>query len=541
MDPGAGASATLRKRALSIDTAAAAAIEFESKAAAGREDEAVGADAVAEEEPVSPTGRLFREPHFRCHIVSVFGLAAPVDLPALRAGVTATLARHPRFCSVQVRVLNEFETDARPKWVRTAVNLDDHIIVPELDPAAVAADPGRALEDYVSSLSTRPMDHAVPLWEVHVLDFPTAEAAAAVALRVHHSVGDGVSMLSLFMACTRSAADPGALPALPLARRAGPVHAVRRRRRPRQTLSSPAGAVLDALAALAAWVVAFLVLAWHTAVDVARFVATAASLLGDAPTVLKGREGTEFRPKRFVNRTLSLDDIKFVKNAMSCTVNDVLLGITSAALSRYYFRKTGESDSKSITVRSAVLVNLRPTPGIQTLASMMESGKDNGARWGNKIGYMLIPFHLARHDDPIEYVRRATKVARRKKSSMESVFTFWSGYMVLKLFGIKAAAALCYGMFMHTTLSFSNMVGPTEQVLFCGNPIVYIAPGTYGHPHALTIHYQSYMNKVKLVLSVDESQFPDCHQLLDDFAESLRLIREAAPRKPEAAHDGTRS
>jgi len=97
MDPGAGASATLRKRALSIDTAPAAA--------GGRaDDEGVGADSVAEEEPVSPTGRLFREPHFRCHIVAVFGLAAPVDLPALRAGVAATLARHPRFCSVQVRV-----------------------------------------------------------------------------------------------------------------------------------------------------------------------------------------------------------------------------------------------------------------------------------------------------------------------------------------------------------------------------------------------------------------------------------------------------
>lgn len=68
---------------------------------------------------------------------------------------------------------------------------------------------------------------------------------------------------------------------------------------------------------------------------------------------------------------------------------------------------------------------------------MMESSKDNGARWGNKLGCMLIPFHLAKHDDPIEYVRTATKVARRKKSSMESVFTFWSGDMVLKLFGIK--------------------------------------------------------------------------------------------------------
>lgn len=508
---GTGSATLLRKRPLSVNTASstAAAIELGSK-------QAPGVAAAIEEEPVSPAGRLFREPNFRCHIVSVFGLGAPVDLPALRAGVAATLARHPRFCSVQV--VNE--KDARPKWIRTAVNVDDHIIVPELNPATTSADPDKALEDYVSSLSTRPMAHSRPLWEVHVLDFPTADAAAALALRAHHSVGDGVSMLSLFMACTRSAADPGALPSLPPARRAGPVHAVRR----------PAGA----LAALAAWLLSFLVLAWRTAVDVACFVATAASLLGDAPTVLKGEEGTEFQPRRFVNRTLSLDDIKLVKNAVGCTVNDVLLGITSSALSRYYYRRTGESDSKSITVRSAVLVNLRATPGIHALASMMESGNDNngGARWGNKLGYMLIPFHLAKHDDPTEYVRTAAKVTRRKKSSMESAFTFWSGDMVLRLFGIKAAAALCYGMFTHTTLSFSSMVGPTEQVLFCGNPIVYIAPSTYGHPHALTVHYQSYINSVKLVLSVDEAQFPDARQLLDDFAESLRIIREAAPGKP---------
>jgi hypothetical protein len=94
-----GASATLRKRALSVDTASApAAIGFGSgAAAAGAVEE--------EEEPVSPTGRLFREPNFRCHIVSVFGLAAPVDLAALRDGVASTLARHPRFCSVQVFAL----------------------------------------------------------------------------------------------------------------------------------------------------------------------------------------------------------------------------------------------------------------------------------------------------------------------------------------------------------------------------------------------------------------------------------------------------
>jgi len=72
------------------------------------------------------------------------------------------------------------------------------------------------------------------------------------------------------------------------------------------------------------------------------------------------------------------------------------------------------------------------------------------------------------------------------------------------------------------------MVGPTEKVEFYGHPIIYIAPSVYGHPHALTVHYQSYVNSIKLVLAVDDAQFPDSHQFLDDFAESLRLIRQAA-------------
>jgi hypothetical protein len=45
------------------------------------------------------------------------------------------------------------------------------------------------------------------------------------------------------------------------------------------------------------------------------------------------------------------------------------------------------------------------------------------------------------------------------------------------------------------------------------------------------MHYQSYANIIKLVLSVDEAQFPDAHDLLDDFDQSLRLIKEAASEK----------
>lgn len=469
--------------------------------------------------PMSPAGRLFRETHFNCYIVALIGLGKAADVAAVRAGLEATLARHPRFSSVQ----DDVKKNSKPKWVRTTVNLDDHIILPYLDPAATSAKPDQAVEDYLSSLSTAPMDHSRPLWELHILDFPTSEAASTVLIRMHHSLGDGVSLLSLLIACTRSAADPARLPELPLApRRAGPVHA-----RPRPPLSA-------GFPALALWVWSYVVLAWHTLVDVLGFVATTLFLRDARTPFMAASEGVEFRRKRFVHRTLSLDDVKFVKNAMKCTVNDVLVGVTNAGLSRYYFRKTSDANDEKkksrekISIRSALFVNIRKTPGLHALAEMMDSGKNNGAKWGNLIGYIILPFQIAMHDDPLQYIRQGKKAAERKKASLEAAFTYWSGNLVVKLFGMKAAAALCYGMFKNTTMSFSSMVGPAEKVEFYGHPLVYIAPSVYGHPHALTVHYQSYMNSITVVLAVDDAQFPDCHQLLDDIAESLRLIRQAA-------------
>ncbi|XP_044378858.1 wax ester synthase/diacylglycerol acyltransferase 7-like [Triticum aestivum] len=101
----------------------------------------------------------------------------------------------------------------------------------------------------------------------------------------------------------------------------------------------PAGA----LAAFVACVWPYLVLAWNTLVDVIFFAATIVFLRD--PNTLFRRADSEITlnpRRRFVHRSLSLDDVKFIKNAMNCTVNDVLVGVTSAALSQYYFRKSGK-------------------------------------------------------------------------------------------------------------------------------------------------------------------------------------------------------
>ncbi|CAN6312706.1 unnamed protein product [Urochloa humidicola] len=466
-----------------------------------------------EDEPLSPMARMFQD----LYIVAVVGLGTAIDCDLVRAGLEVTFVRHPRFCSV--RVLDGPEP---PRWVHTAVNLDDHIIVPDLDRAAISADPDMALEDYVASLSTLPMDQSRPLWELHVLDFPTSEAASAAVFRIHHALGDGASLISLLLTCTRNATDPEAPPAMPSAqdarRRARPVYGV---------LPRPAWSA--GILALAAWIVSCALLAWHSAVDGARFVAMALGLVRDPPTVFTGVKGVEFRGKRFVMRSFSLGDVKLVKQALGCTINDVLVGVTTAALSRYYFRKLGDHDSnKGTFLRSFLVVNLRPTPGIQELAKMMESGKHNDLKWGNRLGYIMLPFEIAMHDDPLDYVRSAKKTIDRKKHSLEAIITHAITVMVTKLFGTEVSGTIFHRTVSSTTVQFSNMIGPTEPIEFHGHPVAYIAPSIFGHPSALTIHWQSYTDTIRAILAVDDAQFPDSHKLLDDFAKSLELVRDAS-------------
>ncbi|KAF7030931.1 hypothetical protein CFC21_042361 [Triticum aestivum] len=361
------------------------------------------------------------------------------------------------------------DKDGNLRWAPTTVNVDNHLIRPTLDPAAVAANPDKAVEDYVASLSTLPMDRSQPLWEFHLFDFPTSEATSTAAIRVHHSLGDGMSLLTLLMACTRSAADPTRLPAMPpLPSRTGAIY-----QRPR-----PSAGVL----AIVAWVWSFVVLAWHTVVDVVGFFATIL-FLKDPHTLFKRVNHAETQRKRIVHRRLSLDDVKFVKNAMKCACVD-----------------------------------------------MIKSGKESHVKWGNELGFIILPFFIGMHSDPLDYVRKGKKVVDRKKSSLEVVFTHVAAEVIFKVFGLKAASAIFHRMISHTTISFANMTGPVEQVEFCGHPIVFIAPSGYGPPEALTVNYQSYVNTIMINLALDEGHFPDYDELLDDFVESLEHIKNAASR-----------
>ncbi|KAM3373381.1 hypothetical protein ACQJBY_020038 [Aegilops geniculata] len=167
---------------------------------------------------------------------------------------------------------------------------------------------------------------------------------------------------------------------------------------------------------------------------------------------------------------------------MNCTVNDVLVAVTSAALSRYYFRMSGDPSTTKICVRSLLPVNTRPATSLQTYVNVIKSDKTNEVMLGNKLGYIILPFYLATHDDPLAYIRKAKKVLDRKKRSLEVIFTYKIAQIFMKVFGVKVGTSIFRCLFARTTIVFSNMVGPTEQVELCGHPVAFIAPSVYGIP-----------------------------------------------------------
>ncbi|GAV66201.1 DUF1298 domain-containing protein [Cephalotus follicularis] len=330
--------------------------------------------------------------------------------------------------------------------------------------------------------------------------------------------------MSLLLACARKTSDPDALPTLP-------VH------NPKTSSTIFLGGLWCFIFAIWSTLRIFL----NTVVDIVVFMAILL-FLKDTKSPIKGTLGVEHNPKRFVHKTISLDDIKLVKNALNTTVNDVILGVTQAGLSRYLNRRYANEDDKDevekhktnnlpkrIRLNVTVMVSIRPAAGIQVLADMM--AKNSKANWGNRVGYIIVPFTIALEDDPLDYVRGAKAIVDRKKQSLEAIFTHQEINVVSKTFGVKAVAALVHRVFSNTTMTFSSMVGPQEEISYYGHPIAYIAPTVYGLPHALIVHTQSYINKLTICLAVDPSVIPDPHQLCADLEESLDIIKNAVLEK----------
>jgi len=92
------------------------------------------------------------------------------------------------------------------KWRRVEVKLEDHIKVPIFPAGLEFYDD--YVQEYIAKIAIDRLPEDRPLWDVHIIKYPTKNAAGAFVFKLHHSLGDGFSLMSALFSCTRRADDP---------------------------------------------------------------------------------------------------------------------------------------------------------------------------------------------------------------------------------------------------------------------------------------------------------------------------------------------
>ncbi|XVF01282.1 hypothetical protein REPUB_Repub04eG0074500 [Reevesia pubescens] len=460
------------------------------------------------DEPLTPAGRLFLQPQTNIVIHCIARGKNPIDLDAVKSTVKSSLmVQHPRFCSLLVRDKNGFE-----HWRRTQLDIDQHVIVinNRLDKSdnsmeETGEDDEVAVNQYVADLTvSSPLSTNKPLWELHIL-----MAHKCAVFRIHHALGDGISLMSMLMASCRRADDADALP----------------RMVPEKSQEFKGGKGREWFW-LFSVIWGFLKMVWFTLMFVMEF-AVRSLLVCDKKTVITGGAGVELWPRKLATARFLLEDMKQVKKAIpNTTINDVLFGVVSSGLSRYLDHRTPNAVHEGLRMTGVAMVNLRAQPGLQDLSKLMKANSE--ARWGNKFGVILLPvYHHKGGNNPLEYLKRAKTMVDRKKHSLEAYFSYRIGDLVMSVLGPKYPCLLNYRLLCNTTFTISNLIGPLEEITLAGNPISSIKVNTSSLPQAITMHVLSYAGKAEMQILVAKDIIPDPEFLAKCFEDALLEMKEA--------------
>ncbi|KAK6946095.1 O-acyltransferase WSD1, C-terminal [Dillenia turbinata] len=456
-----------------------------------------------DDEPLSPTGKLFLQQDFYEVINCVMGLETSIDVEAVKAELKeSAMIKHPRFCSLLVRDKNGNE-----HWRKTQVDLDKHLIVLE-DRVGEADDEEEVVNQYMADLAvSSPLATDKPLWEFHFL-----MAHKCGVLRFHHALGDGVSFMSLFLACCKKVGDPNQSPIL--------------------GASGSSNLSKKSQGNSKAW--NFLMVVWYSFLHIINFLLKVL-WIRDPKTAISGGAGVELWPRKIAIAKLRLKDMKAVKRSVDgATINDVLFAIISSGLSRYLHYRTPKVQEE-LELTAVALVNIRQLPGLQELSDMM--GRFSKSRWGNAIGVYLLPFQCNKSvATPLDYVKRAKESLDKKKLSLEALFSHYVIGMTTHFFGSKVASNLYYRLISNTTFLVSNVAGPQEEISFAGHIIKFLRVNTSSLPHlvgewwmqALQVNMVSYAGRADLQIMVAKDIIPDPQFLAKCFEDSLLEMNDAA-------------
>ncbi|MCB1016309.1 MAG: wax ester/triacylglycerol synthase family O-acyltransferase [Acidimicrobiales bacterium] len=400
-----------------------------------------------------------------------------------------------------------------PLWIEDPdFDLDWHI-----RHLAVPAPGGpRELAELAGHLVALPLDRDRPLWEMWVIE-GLEHGHVAVLSKVHHAAIDGASGNEITVATLDLEPDPPPTPPPD---------------EPWEPERVPSDAELLSYAATSLARQPF---------RVARASARTLRATVDRQR-LPGHPGTTPPPSMFsaprtsINTaitghrtyamaTLSLSEVKAVKNTFGVTVNDVVLALCGGALRRY-FDGRGE-------VLDGPLVAMVPV-SVRT--------KDQEGTLGNRVSSMLATLATDR-DDPVERlhaIHEAMATGKERHAVGADALQDWAEFAAPALLG--RAARLYSGMRvagMHRpafNVTISNVPGPPFPLYSAGARLVANYPvGPIFDGAGLNMTVMSYQDSMDFGLLACPDVLADVWSLADGLADALAELTKAAETANEAA------
>ncbi len=355
-----------------------------------------------------------------------------------------------------------------------------------------------------SELAAAPLDPFRPLWKIHYIE-DVEDEKSFVFFRLHHCMGDGISLVRLLASITDD--NAGTINRRvdntpPFGRPEGSGQRGRKAcdfaaKKIKTIVEDPAHAtkcaqkVGNALS--------------ETAMTVARVL----MLPPDRKHFFEENPGTE----RLLawSDPLPLEDIKKACVRFNATVNDIVVAITTAGLRRYLLQYGDLEDKPSL--RMAVPVNIRPP----------EPEGEGDVRLNNEFGFLLahLPVFIK---DPVRRIRRVHGILEKLKQSSEASAA-WAGMNALGSAPAEVARKTALLFAEKITGIISNVPGPGKSLYFAGgrlSNIMFWLPLIKGM--GIGISAISYDNAISMGIVTDSRMVPDPEVIIGHMEEEFGVL-----------------
>jgi len=419
-----------------------------------------------------------------------------VDFAKIRSGIEAILHRIPRYR----QKLAWIPGSARAIWVDDPrFNLDYHIRHTSLPRPGSDAQ----LKELAARLCERPLDRSRPLWEMWVVEGLSGGRFATIG-KTHHCMVDGFGGMKMAQSLFSTTPEERIGEPHRYIPRPQPTKAelrrdewLRRARLPMRAVSGLLGFVRGAVDARGETFERVRALA-HLAMY---------KLVPASDTPLNGPVG----PHRVLDwLTLPLADLKAIRKALGCSINDVVLGIVTGAVREFLLQRQVLPDD--LDFRVATPVNVRRP--------------EQASRSGNYVSTWIVPLPIRESDvrKRIEQIHDTTQAM--KDSHQAAAIEIIEAIHEWLPFDIQSLSEGTQNMYV------TNVPGPQIPLYLLGAELkeIFLQAPLIDHL-GLTVAVLSYNGRVCWGFTADYDRLPD----LADFA---ALVRRSFERLAEAAGVG---